>query len=80
MVLKPGFCQDENLVTVNLPELGYIQGRTVQTMGNRGREPKPYFNFRNIPFAKSVSGPHRFSVRKKNILLTFFDAKSRALN
>ena len=54
-------CQDENVV-VQLPELGHIKGRTVKTIGNQGHPQKTYYNFRNIPFAQSVSGPHRFSV------------------
>ena len=56
-------CQDENVV-VQLPDLGHIKGRTVKTIGNQGHPQKNYYNFRNIPFAQSVSGPHRFSVRK----------------
>ena len=56
-----GLCQDENVV-VQLPELGHIKGRTVKTIGNQGHPQKTYYNFRNIPFAQSVSGPHRFSV------------------
>ena len=58
-------CQDENVV-VQLPDLGHIKGRTVKTIGNQGHPQKNYYNFRNIPFAQSVSGPHRFSVRKFN--------------
>ena len=54
--------QDEPIV--NLPDLGYIKGRITQTLGNLGHEKKPYYNFRNIPFAESVSGEYRFSVRK----------------
>ena len=54
-------CQDENVV-VQLPNLGHIKGRTVKTIGNQGHPQKTYYNFRNIPFAQSVSGPHRFSV------------------
>ena len=54
--------QNDGSIVVNLPDLGSIRGRTVQTIGNRGREPKSFYNFRNIPFAQSVSGPHRFSV------------------
>ena len=66
-------CQDENVV-VQLPDLGHIKGRTVKTIGNQGHPQKNYYNFRNIPFAQSVSGPHRFSVRKfkTQINLTFF--------
>ena len=54
--------QDEPIV--NLPDLGYIKGRITQTLGNLGHEKKPYYNFRNIPFAESVSGEYRFSVRR----------------
>ena len=54
--------QDEPIV--NLPDLGYIKGRNTQTLGNLGHEKKPYYNFRNIPFAESVSGEYRFSVRE----------------
>ena len=46
---------------VNLPNLGTIQGRVHQTFGN-GVPKKDYFNFRNIPFAESVSGNNRFKV------------------
>ncbi|XP_059085741.1 carboxylesterase 1E-like [Tigriopus californicus] len=48
-------------VLVTLPDLGTIQGRTKETFGNLGVPKKPYYNFRNIPFAESVSGPKRFS-------------------
>ena len=50
---------------VTLPKLGPIRGRVHQTFGN-GVPKKDYFNFRNIPFAESVSGDKRFTVRKTN--------------
>ena len=50
-------------IVVQVPDLGYIKGRTVETLGNLGKPKKPYHNFRNIPFAKSVSNQYRFSVR-----------------
>ena len=57
-----GLGQDEGTVTVHLPDLGYIKGRVKQTIGNLGQERKTYYNFRNIPFADTVSGNYRFSV------------------
>ena len=57
-----GLGQDEDTVTVHLPDLGYIKGRAKQTIGNLGHERKTYYNFRNIPFADTVSGNYRFSV------------------
>ena len=57
-----GAGQDHPLVT--LPNLGVIRGRTLMTKGNLGNDPKPFYNFRNIPFAESVSGEKRFSVRQ----------------
>ena len=50
-------------IVVQVPDLGYIKGRTVETLGNLGKPKKSYHNFRNIPFAKSVSNQYRFSVR-----------------
>ena len=58
-----GLGQDDGTVTVHLPDLGYIKGRVKQTIGNLGHERKTYYNFRNIPFADTVSGAYRFSVR-----------------
>ena len=55
-------------IVVQVPDLGYIKGRTVETLGNLGKPKKSYHNFRNIPFAKSVSHQYRFSVR----ILFFF--------
>ena len=49
-------------IVVQVPDLGYIKGRTVETLGNLGKPKKSYHNFRNIPFAKSVSNQYRFSV------------------
>ena len=57
-----GLGQDDGTVTVHLPDLGYIKGRAKQTIGNLGHEKKTYYNFRNIPFADTVSGNYRFSV------------------
>ena len=47
---------------VEVPNLGFIKGRVKQTLGNLEHEKKTFYNFRNIPFAKSVSGLNRFSV------------------
>ena len=55
--------KDVEEVVVNVPDLGYIKGRTMETLGNLGRPKKSYYNFRNIPFAQSVSHQYRFSVR-----------------
>ena len=48
---------------VTLPGLGTLQGRVKSTVGNLGNTPKQFYNFRNIPFANSVSGDKRFSVK-----------------
>jgi len=66
LVIAPAFglCQDENAVVVHLPSLGHIKGRTIKTLGNLGQEQRTFYNFRNIPFAQSVSGTHRFSEPK----------------
>ena len=53
-------------IVVQVPDLGYIKGRTVETLGNLGKPKKSYHNFRNIPFAKSVSHQYRFSVSYLN--------------
>lgn len=57
-----GAAKGEEEVLVQLPDLGHIKGRVVKTLGSGGRPQRTYYNFRNIPFAQSVSGPHRFSV------------------
>lgn len=49
-------------VVVTLPNLGTLRGRTAMTKGNVETQPKQFYNFRNIPFAESVSGDRRFSV------------------
>ena len=55
--------KEEEIVVVHLPDVGHIKGRTLKTLGRTGgEEPKTYYNFRNIPFAQSVSGEFRFSV------------------
>ena len=53
----------QNDVIITTPNLGTIVGRTKSTVGNLGKPPKTFFNFRNIPFAQSVTGDQRFSVR-----------------
>ena len=58
-------------IVVQVPDLGYIKGRTVETLGNLGKPKKPYHNFRNIPFAKSVSNQYRFSVRIISFVLAY---------
>lgn len=59
-------------VLVTLPDLGTIQGRTKETFGNLGVPKKTYYNFRNIPFAESVSLDKRFSqpVQLKSVIGT----------
>jgi hypothetical protein len=74
-------CQNASTnAVVNLPDLGHVKGRIVQTMGNLDHQKKSYFNFRNIPFAQSVSGENRFSVNNicklqpfsQHVFLMFF--------
>ena len=61
VLVENGFAKDEETV-VEVPNLGFIKGRVKQTLGNLEHEKKTFYNFRNIPFAKSVSGLNRFSV------------------
>ena len=42
---------------VDLPVLGTIKGRTTKTLKGR-----PYYHFRDIPFAESTAGANRFKV------------------
>ena len=48
---------------VNIPDLGAIKGKEIKTVGNLNYTQKAYYTFRNIPYAESVSGSKRFSVR-----------------
>ena len=48
---------------VNIPDLGAIKGKEIETVGNLNYTQKAYYTFRNIPYAESVSGSKRFSVR-----------------
>ncbi len=48
--------------TVDLGVLGVLRGKSVSTVGNMDHEPRPYYSFRNIPYAESVSGQKRFTV------------------
>ena len=49
---------------VQLPGLGYVQGKEKLTKGNLAYPQKTYYSFRNIPFANTVSGEKRFTVLK----------------
>ena len=48
---------------VNVPNLGTIRGKEIKTEGNLNYNQKTYHTFRNIPYAESVSGSKRFSVK-----------------
>ena len=50
-------------INVTVPDLGTIRGKVIKTVGNLNYEQKTYSTFRNIPYAESVSGSKRFSVR-----------------
>ena len=64
LCIKQNFCffPYREDVVVEVPGLGYIRGRTMETLGNLNKPKKSYYNFRNIPFAQSVSHQYRFSV------------------
>ena len=48
---------------VDVPNLGAIRGKEIKTVGNLNYNQKTYHTFRNIPYAESVSGSKRFSVK-----------------
>ena len=52
---------------VTIPNYGTLKGKEIKTMGNLDNPSKTYYTFRNIPYAQSVSGEKRFSVRLKLI-------------
>jgi len=50
---------------LNVPGYGTLTGKIIKTSGLLGRVPKTYYAYRNLTYAKSVSGDKRFSVSKK---------------
>ena len=48
---------------IDVPNLGAIRGKAIKTVGNLNYDQKTYYTFRNIPYAESVSGSKRFSVK-----------------
>ena len=53
--------------TVDLPVLGTLEGKEVQTVGNLNNPKKTIYSFRNIPFGEDTSYEKRFTVRKKYV-------------
>ena len=49
--------------TVQLGDLGTLIGKEIKTLGSLDLEPKTYYTFRNIPYAKPITQENRFSVR-----------------
>ncbi len=47
---------------MTLDNLGVLQGKTKWTVGNLDNVPKPYYTFRNIPYAHMVSDENRYKV------------------
>lgn len=56
---------------LKVPGYGTLTGKTIKTSGLLGRQPKTYYAYRNLTYAKSVSGDKRFLVRD----LLIFDPK-----
>ena len=52
---------------VTLDVLGVIDGKTKYSLGNLGNERKPYYLFRNLPYATGVADKNRYKV----ILINF---------
>ena len=58
-------------IQVEVPILGTIEGKEINTIGNLNNPRKTYFTFRNIPYAEPPIGEKRFSVSKYNLEFTY---------
>jgi hypothetical protein len=47
---------------LEVPGYGILTGKIIKTSGLLGRQPKDYYAYRNLTYAKSVSGKKRFLV------------------